>query len=200
MSEMCENPKCCWLFLVLFALEFVSLWHFFSTCLMSKLKSNKSHEGRLDYKFVTGQIRWAFCALGSKLPILDVECLQPRVCKQLALIILRVKGKRKIPPSACLLAATNCSEYSYTGPRDEGRGGQQTPWWCHDADGAAGHLLLVLSPHLQLVDAPLMLQLYPHPPKAPWPFCLCSCFSWPELWMLLGVYDYYLILMSLFFP
>lgn len=94
---------------------------------MSKLKSDKSHQGRLDYKFVIGQIRWALCALGSKLPILDVECLQPRVCKQLPLIICRVKGKRKILPSPCLLAATNCSEYSHTGPRGEGRGVTKAP-------------------------------------------------------------------------
>lgn len=94
---------------------------------MSKLKSDKSHQGRLGYKFVIGQIRWALCALGSKLPALDVECLQPRVCKQLALVIRRVKGKREIPPSPCLLAAANCSEYSDTGPRGEERGVPKPP-------------------------------------------------------------------------
>lgn len=77
--------------------------HCFSTCLMSKLKSGKSHQDRLDYKFVIGQMG----IMHLRKQIAHLGFLQRRVCKQLALIICRVKGKRKIPPSPGLEFGSN---------------------------------------------------------------------------------------------
>lgn len=97
------------------------------------------------------------------------------------------------------LVATNCSEYSGTGPEVRGEEVTKLPgdavmWMGLLATCAflSDHICSWQMPHRCCRCSSIL-------PEAQWPPCQCSHFSWPKLWMLLGVYDYYLIPMNVFF-
>ena len=62
---------------------------------------------------------------------MDVECLQPRVCKQSVWTVdnLQHEGKEKNPPSSLPRAWQQLTAVKYLGavPRRGGRGGHQSP-------------------------------------------------------------------------
>lgn len=118
---------------------------------MRKLKNDKSHQDRLDYKLVIGQM----AIMHLRKQIAHLGCWMP-AAKSLRVVGFgnsQSEGKEKNPsislPRVCQqLTAVNTQMQDPEMRKEE----VTKPY----ADGAAGHLLLALIPHLQLVDAPLM--------------------------------------------
>lgn len=167
------------------------------------------------------------CALGDKLPVLAVQCLQPRVCKQSVLDAdnSQSDGKEKIPSGPYLELGGNWPQWNTQAQYPE-VGGEEVAksllmlccrWGCWPPtpshvfweggreavmlEDARGTCLVLSQCKLAAGRCPVgAWAASPILPKAQWPPRLRTCFSRPELWMLLGAYGHCLMLISLFFP